>query len=689
MEYSLNNLNLISNLKELTLSHFINSLNLIGLEIDGVSKKKIKLNSFYSLENIKILIKIPANREDLLIEDFFLQEISTLFFCETFPIWKKLNKTYGFVSKQKYTQYFHYSFININSELPSIVTYAIELEKFKNKSSPLWIQNKLNNVGIEVFNNFNDILNLVMFEWGQTLNSAKIENTNSTHYYLKRLEITTNFIDSSGKSLELLPGTIVLKNKENNILTILGLFNFIESKSYEKNIILETSFYDIEKNSLFINVINPKISLKYFRKMFLEKLKFSFQRVLTLVEILGYCSKLLPLKYSTKKQNILLSSHKMLLLRKKSLQNIIGNQEIDSKIFEQAGLKLVCQTTTNFYFKIPNSRKDITREIDLIEEYTRFFGYKNFSEVLPLKTFSNSFQKRSNINFLKELFLSSGFYEIITNSLQDISMVRSSSILLSNPLNKELYSLRESLLPKILDIFSINLRVSSIATNFFEIGRVFSIYKNQIIEENKFAGIFQIPKVGNLKEQDIDWFSSLGFLESILSQFGYNMIKKEKISPKLSIFHPTRSILLTYKNKILGVFGEINPRYENYNFLKKRTYCFELNLIHLNKSNQYSSPFVYNEYSKYPKITKDISVLVKNTINFQEIKNALKKNIQYLKIITFFDIYFDKTNNHFVNLGIRIDFQSFTETLTSEKIDLEIQKSKNILVTKFEGKINE
>ena len=78
MEYSLNHLNVISNLKELTINQLINSLNLIGLEIDEFSKKPIKPK--YSLENLKIFLKIPSNREDLVIEDFFLKEISLVFF---------------------------------------------------------------------------------------------------------------------------------------------------------------------------------------------------------------------------------------------------------------------------------------------------------------------------------------------------------------------------------------------------------------------------------------------------------------------------------------------------------------------------------------------------------------------------------------------------------------------------------
>ena len=160
MEYSLNHLNLISNLKELTITQLINSLNLLGLEVDEFSKKIIKPK--YSLENLKIFLKIPSNREDLLIEDFFLQEISLVFFFEIFYLWKKISKNYNFLLKQKYLEYSGYSTVFIDEKFDSLITYAFEIEKFENQSSPLWIRTKLQNQGIEIFNNFNDIVNLVI-----------------------------------------------------------------------------------------------------------------------------------------------------------------------------------------------------------------------------------------------------------------------------------------------------------------------------------------------------------------------------------------------------------------------------------------------------------------------------------------------------------------------------------------------
>jgi phenylalanyl-tRNA synthetase beta chain len=674
MEYSLNHLNLISNLKELTITQLINSLNLIGLEVDEFSKKTIKPK--YSLENLKIFLKIPANREDLLIEDFFLQEISLVFFFEIFYLWKKISKNYNFLLKQKYLEYSDYSTVFIDEKFDSLITYAFEIENFENHSSPLWIRTKLQNQGIEIFNNFNDIVNLVILEWGQPINRSLLSTSSSfSKYRLERI----NSVDSG------LPnGTIVMKNEKEETLMILGVLNIDLETNSSKKLLVEISFYDIEKNQLEITLLNPKISLKYFRKMFLEKIKYSFQRLFTLIEILQYGS-LLPVKYFTPKQKISLTTEKLLILKKKSLENILKIQKIEDTIFQQAGLNIICKTPKEFYFKIPNSRKDLAREIDVIEEYSRFFGYKNFQEIIPEKKIRKEKPFQKSISFLKEYFLNFGFNEIVTTSIQE--QFEKTSIQITNPLTKESSYLRTSLLPKLVDIYVQNLRSSSVSNNFFEVGRIFKKYQSRILEENKIAAIFQFPQNISFSQNSTEWFSAIGFVENILLHYGYSKIEKQSVFTSFVFVHPNRSVLLKSGKKILGIFGEISPNYEKFTSLKKPTYFLELNLIYLSNYQQSTTPTVYKEYSKYPKITKDLSCLLPKNTNFYNLKHFLEKNCNYLKNILFFDIYFDKNNPDFVNIGLRFEFQSDTTTLTNEIIELEIEKSKKFLVSHFNSKI--
>lgn len=674
MEYSLNHLSLISNLEELTVTELINSLNLIGLEVDEFTKKTIKPK--YSLENLKVFLKIPSNREDLLIEDFFLQEISLVFFFEIFYLWKKISKTYNFLLKQKYLQYFNYSTVFIEEKSGSVITYCFEIENFTNHPSPLWIRTKLQNQGIEIFNNYNDLVNLVILEWGQPINRFQVPTSSlSSQYRLERLtSLNTGFP----------VGTIVMKNEKEEILMILGMINTNLNITSSQKLLIEISFYDIEENKLDIALLNPKTSLKYFRKMFLEKIKFSFQRLLTLTEILQY-GLLLPIKYFTPKQKLSISTKKILVLKKKSLENFLKIKNIEEKIFQQAGLHIICKSPNDLYFKVSNSRKDLTREIDLIEEYSRFYGYKNFTEIFPEKQLTKEKPFLKTISFLKEYFLNFGFNEILTTSIQE--HYNKNSIQISNPLTKESSYLRTSLLPKLLDIYVQNLRSSLVANNFFEIGRVFKKYKFQIFEENKIAAIFQFPQNTNSKENYTEWFSAIGFVENLLKSFGYFEIEKQSLSNSFSFVYPNRSILLKNGKKILGIFGEISPNYEKFNSLKKTTYFLELNLIYLNTYQQSSNPKVYNEYSKYPKITKDISCLLHKTTKFQYLKNFFEKSIPFLKTITYFDIYFDKNDCNFVNIGIRFEFQSDTTTLTNEMIEEQILRIKKLLVSDFNSKI--
>ena len=674
MEYSLNHLNLISNLKELTISQLINSLNLIGLEVDEFTKKKLK--SKYSLENLKIFLKIPSNREDLLNEDFFLQEISLVFFFEIFYLWKKISKSYNFLLKQQYLQYADYSTVVIEEKLDSIITYAFEIESFKNHSSPLWIRTKLQNQGIEIFDNYNDIVNLVILEWGQPINRSILPSSSLfSHYRLERL----NCLESGLPS-----GTIVMRNKKDEIVMTLGMLNTNLNNNLSQKLLLEISFYDIEKNKLNITLLTPKISLKYFRKMFLENIKYSFQRLLTLTEILQY-GLLVPIKYFTPKEKISLTSHKILLLKKQSLENNLKIQTIEDNIFRQAGLNIICKTPKTIYLKISNSRKDLRREIDLIEEYSRFFGYKNFPEIYPEKKLIGQKSFLKSISFLKEYFINAGFNEILTTSIQEHFEIN--SIQISNPLTKESSYLRTSLLPKVLDVYAQNLRFSLIANNFFEIGRVFKKYKFQLIEENKIAAVFQLSQSLLLKENCTEWFAAIGFLENILKNFGYSEIIKEPLQHSFDFIYPNRSILLKSGKKILGIFGEISPNYDKFNSLKNSTYFLELNLIHFNHYQQSTIPKNYLEYSKYPKITKDISCLLSKNTEFQKIKDYFYKTILFLKNIIYFDIYFDKNELNFVNIGIRFEFQSETTTLTNEIVEIELESIKKLLVFNFDAKI--
>lgn len=685
MDYSLQNLNKIGKLDSLTFQTFVEKLNLIGLEVDEILEEKIPTNLF--LQNLQIVLKIPANREDLLTENFFLQEISTIFLFELLQTWKKVKNNYFPVLKQKYSQYLLYSHIKIPTTKKKIITYAIQIEEVNIKSSPVWLSKKLATLGFKSINNVTDIINLGFSEWGQSFNCISLLNTpKSTDHQLK-IECLKE--TESYNSIFLSPGTIVLKNEQDNsILSVLGILNstfFTNQTKLEKaSFLLEGTFYDIHTNPLLLNTLNSKISLKYLRRASFENFRFSFQRILTLLELLT-TAKIFPTVYSVFDDTVNLENTKILSLKKINLFNFLKVQFPDLLIFKKASLELICETKNEYYFKIPNSRQDLMREIDLIEEYSRFVGYKNFQEILPKKAVNYTKTLFREKNFIKNFFLQHGFNEIITNPLTDIENKNNFSVLLTNPLNNELAVLRRSLIPKLLHVFELNSRSSYVRTNFFEVGRTFKYVNHKIVEQDKLGGVFQVSTLKAAKKTVSEWFVAKGLIENILSLFGYTNIEIEKKELKTSYFHPKRSILFSYQTRILGIFGEIHPLIAKakYSHVRGTIYLFELNLNYFKQWQLSKNVNVFSEYSRYPLIVKDLSITLETTSDFNLLKSIILKYSTYLKKVTLFDIYFEENIIDKVNIGIRLEFQSNIETLTNEVIELEIEKIKAIITQQF------
>jgi len=681
MEYSLANLNQNSNLNTLKLIDIINQLNLIGFEVDEVFNEKCIENAF--IDNIRILIKIPANREDLLNERFLLVELSTILNFKLNHLWKEIIQNYHFVLKEKYFKYYSFEKFELKTkDISDILIYNIEITNFQKLTSPLWIQKKLIDFGAQPAKNIEDFLTLTNLEWGQNFNYYSNKNK---PFLIEKLNQPETFIDFNNISLLLLPGTIVLRDDQKNILTVLGLINITTKLNSNSGIFLEATFYNnnFPKNESIPPILDSKNNLRSLRKVCLENFKYSFQRLLTLLE-LNSSPSLVPKIYSNFGKSIQLKGKKILKCRQIALKKVLNLAAFNFSIFEKSGLKIICQTKNAFYFSIPNYRNDLEREIDLIEEYSRFIGYKNFPEIFPKKLTTNLSNKLNQYELIKQFFLNSGFNEVLTNPIIDNKKYQLNSISLTNPLNNEFFNLRTNLFFKLLDAFEKNLNSGFEQKNIFEIGRTFKRKKNSIVETEKLGGIFQLEKIKKSKFSTLEWFFAKGFIENFLCLFGYENIETEQNYFALNIFHQTKSLVFKNNNEIIGIFGEINPGLESSATAKYPIYLFEFNLAFFKNWRFARNIKTYKEYSKYPATIKDLSFTIKKEANFAVLKKTIEKNSTLVNRIEFFDVYFEEKISQNVNIGIRLEFQSFLRTLTTEEIEAEIHFLKEQLVKEFE-----
>lgn len=641
MEYSIYDLNKKILFSNLTVSSMIDKLNFIGFEVDDLSFENQAFCKFSVPK--KILLKIPANRSDLLSQEFFVHDFCTIFNLKSLSFFSSIKNSYNFLYEKKLNELTpSISFSNKENEIFSnMFLYKLKINFKKEFISPLWIQSKLKLNFLKVEGNFFDILRVVEFEWGQSFQVFQETSFDSSTFLIQ-----TFFSQEK----------INFQNEN------------LKKKLFDKNI-LESSSITKDKISSF----------EIFQK--------SISRFLTLLELSGnpltieHIKIIDNLKSFSKKE-------KILKLKKISAKFFFNKPFFNKAIFLKFGLKIVCETPNCIYFQIPHYRKDLTREIDLIEEYSRFFGFENISEIFPKKK-----EEIKKINteplFLKEFLLNRGFNEIISTPLQSNLEGKKNYLELTNPLNLESTSLRKSLLPGILNVFLTNFKNNNEIENIFEIGHVFQKKGNQLFETEKLAFLFQLNSFHQSKNSETNWFFAKSLIENYFCCFfdesTFQKIPTHNIS--LNLFNQKRKIFFSYENLNLGVFGELNSNIRKKYHLKSSIYLTEINLSLLEKKKKLSSIPILSELKLTPIIKKDISIIVEKTINFSILKKNILEQSRYLKNCEFFDLFFDQKQRTEISIGIRLEFQSLKETLTIEKIEKEISTILLFLKSKFNIKL--
>ena len=448
------------------------------------------------------------------------------------------------------------------------------------------------------------------------------------------------------------------------------------SSQYEKalkNINLLASFYKLIS---LLRIKNPDLICKFstIAQPITQKDQIINLKLDTIKKVLG------PTKKSTKTFQDYISPK----IITNSLERLNFNVEFD-------------KTKNSWQVTIPNLRSDdIVREIDIIEEIGRLYGFDNFLTRLPainkigIKDFSYQTRKK-----LTNCLINLGLNELIQYSLVNEKGYLNNEIKLLNPLVKDYASLRSSLLPNLLSSIQKNNKQGNSIFEGFEYGHVFSkINSNSIQEIEKIAGVF-----GGLKmkvswsetSRALNWFEAKGRIEQLFKKLNvisywetYQPIKEK------NILHPYRSAALFLTNeKKLGVFGQIHPIIAKKLNISSNLYLFEFDFELIQNQLKKNKLTVYHNYSTYPKIIKDLSFIIHSNNSFQEIQKILYLNgSQFLIEINLLDKYYStKIPEDHISLCLQFVFQSTEMTLQNKKIENIMRQLKVVLITKFNATI--
>ena len=704
MQISLKWVNELVNIKTVNLDYLIEKLTLGGFEVEEIIDVEINGKKTITLD-----ISATANRSDSLSIKGISKEIATLLNKPYKPS-KYLNKNWD-INNLKHNSIFQ------PNELNNYSTFlTVTVEHLNNFNSPTWLKQKLISSGLVPANNLLDFQNYILLESGYPfefydLDKIRSKVNNSTF----KLTLTKNnkyeqFLASNNLSYNLYDSILTLETN-NFPLSIAGI---IPHKDFcytdqTKSLLIESSIF----NSTKIRQQSRSLGLRTDRSARYEKsLKNDF-----LLDALYRLISLLKIS----NPNIICKLHTISQSREQNLQSISLDYKNISEIlgpvkgYSRVNSKYITPITISNYLnrlnfkysyddskliwkvEIPTSRSDdITRQIDLIEEIGRLHGFNKFLTRLPkIKTIGiedSSYQTRKKIT---ACLLNAGFNELIHYSLVNETTFINNDIKLFNPLLNDCSSLRSSLLPNLIKTVTENLKQGNFYVEGFEYGHIFSGNILNAFEEKEYiGGIFGGIKTKlNWSEtlQSLSWFEAKGKIEHLFKQLNLIVYWKVHFNKTYNqILHPYRTAELSLVDGInLGIFGQIHPILARKLNLSTELYLFEFNLDLVKDQIKTNKLSTYKEYSLYPKIVKDLSFIVEQTISFEEIQKTLLFNgTKFLTEINLLDEYKGESvpDNH-ISLCLQLVFQSNEKTLQNKDVENIINELQNLLINCFNVKI--
>ncbi len=706
---------MICSLRELGLESNSDGIAILEELTDKHLKPGIALNKLLELEDKIFDIAITANRPDGMSISGIVREVSALY--KHLPIKEVYETDATLISKW-----------NSNSkqdELGNSETYSLTfLESLNNdKETPQLIKKRLKQCGINSINTIVDITNYIMIRDGQPLHvfdqdrlekliGRKVEYDDFSINYANENEL---FIGLDNIEYKLNRDILVIKCKEKTI-AVAGIIGSLETgvtKSTNR-VVLEAAVFP----QTLVRISSRKLGLRTESSSRFEKGIAEDLTIECAIRASNLLVKYCGAKYSeTHVYRDKAEINNSIRLRKNSVLKTLGplntfkanklNEEKSKEINMILDDKIVEDSLYSLGFKLrkiqigwevevpPYRKKDITREIDLIEEIARIVGFDNFSLKLPVPIVPGGLTPAQRFErSIRDKLTSVGLQEVTTMSLVKNSYDQTNQITINNPFLAEASCLRLNLWEEHLEICSRNLKAFQQGCWIYEIGKIYQINKQKaFIESTILSGIICGEKkleqwTKESKLLNTNYYRSRGLLEIVLKYLKLDIFDKQVEDQRM---HPGRSSELILEGKPVGKFGQIHPELcEKYD-LPNETYLFEFNYKQIRDSATRSNKLKPNfkKFPTVPFVERDISIIVDRSItSSQIISNIRKSGKPMLENVELIDRYEGATlAENKCSQTFRLRYRDKIETLTEKIIEPIHNKIRNSLIKQLKAEL--
>lgn len=572
---------------------------------------------------------------------------------------------------------------------------AVTISGVRVQESPTWLKNRLLSIGLSPINNIVDITNFVLHELGQPLHAFDADKIAGKKVIVKTMPSGTKFTTLDGKERSLQSNDLMICNAEEG-MCIAGVFGGTKSgiTAETKNVFLESAYFSpsfIRKTSQH-HQLKTDASFRFERGTDPEITVYALKRAALLIQQVagGLISSDVIDLYPTKVEP------KSFVVKDKNIHRLIGKQIPREQMFailKRLDIAISNETSDQFTVSVPPYRVDVTQEADIVEEILRIYGFNNIELTeITSADYLAEFPSKSLDRYKKtigELLVSTGYYEIWTNSLTNLAYqlkhqlkFKGETVEILNKLSEEQGILRQTLLFTGLEVCAYNINRKQKDLKLFEFGKIYFRESGKYQEEHKLG----IYLSGNMESENwqhktkpVSYYDLAQQVSHILMKSGIREYTLEQTQNQLFDYAAT---LKTSAGEI-GILGKVKTVLAKDLGIKPDIFYAELNTSLL---FQRANPkLVIQEVSKFPEVKRDLSLVLDAPVRFDEIRSlVMTTEKRLITNIAAFDVYEGEN----IPKGKKAYALTFTlqdeqKTLTDEEID----KTMARLMTAFEQKL--
>ncbi len=546
--------------------------------------------------------------------------------------------------------------------------------------SPDWLARRLEQAGLHPINNIVDITNYILLEWGQPLHAFDLGLLRGNKIIVRRAQKGERFITLDEQEHQLDEQMLVISDAEKAVALggVMGGLNS-EVNPATQNLLLECAYFNpltISHTSRKLGLVSES-SFRFERGTDGANLLQPLQCAISLIRKLAGGRPLEPIidSYPTP------LPQPEIYLRFARVNQILGTrlspQEIKN-LFIRMFFHISEEQPEGIKLQVPGFRQEVSREIDLIEEIARLYGYGQIPTTIPTgKLPEQTPPANQKIKDKIRYFLTScGLWEVINFSFTSrdfCSKMNSGSqaLSLSNPLTQEAGVLRTTLLPGLLQNIAHNLNHHVPDLKLFEIGHCFCRSGSELPQEKTFLALALTGKTSkpswHASAQAIDFYDLKGIVDGLLQHLGFTAWRWER--GKVPYLHPGQSAELIIGNEKIGQGGCLHPETQRELQLQQQVFVWELDLeqllLHLPKQRKVVS------LPRYPATFRDLAVVVEAVTPAALVEKVIVSSAgKFLKDIHLFDVYSgNQVAEGKKSLAFALIYQSEEGTLDEEQIN--------------------